>query len=120
MGAVASGFEDVREGIENVGKWGVNAVGDVAEWTIDNVPGEDLAADGLGVFADVALAPIKLGGKVMDEVAKLDGFEWADDAFDLAENVIQEVNSNASPFHMAAYAARDAKTLKDAIRTGKQ
>ena len=95
----------------------MNAVGDVAEWTIDNVPGADLAADAAGVFGDVVLAPVKLGGKVMDEVAKMPGFEWADDAFDIAEDIIEEVNSNASPLHMAAYAARDAKTLKDAVRT---
>ena len=114
MGNVAS---DVWEGIKDVGEWGVNAVGDVAEWTIDNIPGADIAADIGGVFADVALAPVKLGGKVMDEVAKLEGFEWADDAFGVVENVLEEVNSNASPFHMAAYAAKDAKTLKDAIRT---
>ena len=117
MGAVGSAFEDVWDGIKDVGEWGLNAVGDVTEWTIDNVPGADLAADAAGVFGDVVLAPVKLGGKVMDEVAKMPGFEWADDAFDIAEDIIEEVNSNASPLHMAAYAGRDAKTLKDAIRT---
>ena len=117
MGAVGSAFEDVWDGIGDAAEWGVNAIGDAAEWTIDNVPGADIAADAAGVFGDVVLAPVKLGGKVMDEVAKMPGFEWADDAFDIAEDIIEEVNSNASPLHMAAYAARDAKTLKDAVRT---
>ena len=124
MGGVAS---DMWEGIKDAGEWVGDAVvdigegiGDAAEWTFDNVPGMEELADVGGVFGDIVLAPVKLGGAVMDEVAKLPGMDWADDAFDIAEDVLEEVNSNLSPLHMAAYAARDAKTLKDALRTKRQ
>ena len=46
--------------------------------------------------------------------------DWADDAFDVGATILEEVNSNISPLHMAVYAAQDAKQLKDALRTKRQ
>ena len=119
MGAVASGFEDVWDGLGAAAGWVGDAVGDAAEWTFENIPLTEEIADIGGVFADVALAPVKLSAKALGEVSNLPGLEWMEGATNIAQDVLHEVSANASPFHMMAYAADDAKTLKDAIKVKK-
>ena len=61
-------FEDVwnwtKDKVEDVGK----AIGKVAEWTFDNVPGMNLLADAGGLLSDMVLAPIDLTTKLGKEI----------------------------------------------------
>ena len=66
---MGNAVSDAWDGLGDAVNWVRGAVGDVAEWTFDNMPGGELLADAGGVFADVVLASVKVGGAVMDEVA---------------------------------------------------
>lgn len=119
MGAfdwIEDGFNWAKDRVEDVGK----GIAKAAAWTFDNVPGMDLLADAGGILSDVVLAPIDLTTKLGKEIGKIDGLGFVGDLAELGEKVAEEVNSNANMVHMAAYAARDMKNLKDALKSKKR
>ena len=113
---IEDGWNWTKGAVEDVGK----AIGAAAEWTFDNVPGMDLLADAGGLLSDVVLAPIDLTVKLGKEIGKLDGLGFVADLAELGEKVAEEVNSNANMVHMAAYAARDMKDMKNALKSKKR